>query len=159
MRPRARAIAAAAALAVAGAGQAAAQAEAQASQPLAPVAIVGDAIAAPLAGRVGDATRGQAIVRDRETGNCLICHRIPEPSERFMGDLGPDLAGVGRRLTPAQLRLRLVDQSRINPATLMPPYYRNDRLTRVAPEYRGRPVLDAQAIEDVVMYLSRLTGD
>lgn len=115
-----------------------------------------DRIVAPLAGKGGDAARGRAIVLDRETGNCLICHRVPEPAERFQGELGPDLGGVGARLSAAEIRLRLVDQSRLNPATVMPPYYRIDGLTRVAARWLGRPVLDAQQIEDVVAYLARL---
>ena len=115
-----------------------------------------DRIVAPLAGKSGDAARGRAIVLDRETGNCLICHRVPEPAERFQGELGPDLGGVGARLSAAEIRLRLVDQSRLNPATVMPPYYRIDGLTRVAARWLGRPVLDAQQIEDVVAYLARL---
>ncbi|MEZ5818523.1 MAG: sulfur oxidation c-type cytochrome SoxX [Hyphomicrobiaceae bacterium] len=118
--------------------------------------VSGDAIPAPLTAMPGDVERGRAIVRDREIGNCLICHRIPEPTERFMGNLGPPLEAVGDRLTAGQIRLRLIDQSRLNPATLMPPYHRTTGLVRVAPAFRGRPVLDAQQIEDVVAYLSSL---
>ena len=118
--------------------------------------VSGDAIEAPLDGRVGDRGRGEATVRDRETGNCLICHAIPEPAERFQGEIGPPLAGVGARLTPAQIRLRLVDPTRLNPAAIMPAYHRVDGLTRVDARFAGRPVLDAQAIEDVVAYLSSL---
>lgn len=115
-----------------------------------------DAVPVPLAGLAGDATRGELIVRDRRVGNCLICHSIPI-DEAFPGDVGPPLAGVGARLQPGQLRLRLIDASRLNPTTLMPPYYRIDRLTDVAPEFAGMPALDAQQIEDVVAYLSTLT--
>jgi sulfur-oxidizing protein SoxX len=118
--------------------------------------IVGDAIPRPLGGHLGDPDRGRRIVLDRETGNCLICHRLPEPGERFQGDLAPSLEGVGKRLGVGQLRLRLVDQSRINPATLMPPYHRVDGLSRVAERYRGRPVLTAAEIEDVVAFLATL---
>ena len=118
--------------------------------------IAGDAIAEPLDGRKGDAARGRTIVLDRSSGNCLICHRAPEPAERFMGEIGPDLTGVGTRLTAGQIRLRLVDQSRLNPATLMPPYYRIDGLNRVAGRYQGKPVLDAQQMEDVISYLVSL---
>ena len=125
--------------------------------------VVGDAIPEPLmdfksGGSVftGDAGRGRAIVIDRAMGNCLICHQVPEPNERFMGDLAPDLAGVGSRLTPAQIRLRIVDQSIINPNTIMPPYHRTDRLTRVPYRYRGLPLLTALQVEDVVAYLSTL---
>ncbi len=118
--------------------------------------IVGDAMPEPLGGAAGDAARGRRIVLDRATGNCLICHKVPEPNEAFQGDLGPDLAGVGARLDVAAIRLRLVDQSRVNPATVMPPYHRTEGLMRVAQPYRGQPILDEQAVEDVVAYLSAL---
>jgi sulfur-oxidizing protein SoxX len=109
-----------------------------------------------LDGLVGDPARGLAVVRDRGTGNCLICHRAPISDEPFQGDLGPDLAGVGDRLTAGQIRHRLIDASRLNPATLMPPYHRTDGLTRVATRWQGRPVLTAQQIEDVVAWLATL---
>lgn len=117
---------------------------------------VGDAIPAPLDGLAGDPTRGQKLVRDRETGNCLICHQAPVANEPFQGDLAPSLAGVGGRLSVGQLRFRLVDQSKLNPATLMPAYHRVDGLTRVAARYRNRPVFSAQEIEDVVAWLATL---
>lgn len=120
-------------------------------------AVVGDAIPQPLTATAGDAARGRHIVLDREVGNCLICHRLPEQGEPFQGDLGPDLTGIGTRLSAGQLRLRLVDESRLNPATLMPPYYRVEGLNRVAAKYRGKPVLSAQDIEDVVAYLGAQT--
>jgi sulfur-oxidizing protein SoxX len=123
---------------------------------VAPFVVAGDGIAAPLEGRSGDATRGAAVVKNRETANCLICHAIPDPTERFMGDVGPPLAGVGGRLTPGQIRLRVVDPTILNPAAIMPPYHRIAGLVRVDERWRGRPVLDAQEIEDVVAYLATL---
>jgi sulfur-oxidizing protein SoxX len=123
---------------------------------VAPFAVDGDAIAAPLAGLVGDATRGAAVVRNRESANCLICHAIPDPREAFMGEVGPPLAGVGARLTPGQLRLRLVDPTRVNPAAIMPAYHRVEGLVNVDPRFRDRPVLSAQEIEDVVAWLMTL---
>lgn len=125
---------------------------------LVPYRVAGDAIPEPLGGLQGDVARGRAVALDRAVGNCLICHRAPEPAERFMGEIGPDLAGVGSRLTAGQVRLRLVDQSRLNPGTMMPPYYRVDGLARVAERYRGKPVLDAQQVEDVLAYLMSLKG-
>lgn len=118
--------------------------------------IAGDAIPAALEGRKGDAAQGLAIIRDRRTGNCLICHSLSVPGETFQGEIGPPLDGVGNRLSPGQIRLRLVDQSLLNPDTLMPPYYRVTGLVNVAPEYKGSPALDAQQIEDIVTYLSGL---
>jgi len=132
------------------------RADAQQSGALVPYQVSGDAIPEPLGGLQGDAVRGRALVLDRSIGNCLICHQAPEPAERFMGGIGPDLAGIGSRLTPAQIRLRVVDESLLNPRTVMPPYYRVDRLSRVAERYRGKPVLDAQQVEDVVAYLASL---
>ncbi len=123
---------------------------------LAPFAIAGDAVPEPLEGRKGDVRRGRAIVLDRAGGNCLICHRVPVPEEPFQGDIGPDLAGAGSRLSTGQIRLRLIDQSRLNPDTVMPPYYRTGGLRRVAAPFAGKPVLDAQQIEDVVAWLASL---
>ena len=103
-----------------------------------------------------DAERGRAIVADRHVGLCLLCHRAPIPEERFQGDLAPDLAGVGARLSEEQIRARIIDASRSNPDTIMPAYFRTEGLTRVAPAYRGKTILSAQQIEDVVAYLVTL---
>jgi sulfur-oxidizing protein SoxX len=122
-----------------------------------PFIVTGDAIEAPLADRNGDAARGRAIVLDRANGNCLMCHQVPdEPGELQQGTVGPALAGIAARLSAGQIRLRLVDQSRVHPDTVMPPYHRADGLNRVAAPFRGRPYLDAQSIEDVVAYLATL---
>jgi sulfur-oxidizing protein SoxX len=128
---------------------------AQAGGPV-PFAVVGDAIPAPLTGRRGDAAKGRAVVTSRQTGLCLLCHSGPFPDERFQGDLAPDLKGAGSRWSEGQLRLRIVDSSRLNPATIMPSYYRMEGLTRVAPAWRGKPVLTAEQIEDVVAFLVTL---
>ncbi len=119
-------------------------------------AVVGDTIPASLDGRTGDNARGRRLVLDRETGNCLICHQVPIPSEPSQGDLAPSLAGVGSRLSAGQLRLRLVDQSKLNAATLMPAYHRINDLKRVALKYKAAPVFSAQQIEDVVAWLGTL---
>jgi sulfur-oxidizing protein SoxX len=112
------------------------------------------AIAAPLAAR-GDPVRGREIVLSRDS-NCTLCHAVPGSDVRFMGNLGPPLAGTGARFTEGQLRLRIADSLRLNPDTIMPSYYRVDGLTGVAAQYRGRPVLSAQQVEDVVAYLLTL---
>ena len=115
-----------------------------------------DAIPSSLTGATGDAARGRAIVLDRHVGLCLLCHSGPFPEERFQGDLAPSLAGVGARLSPGQIRLRIVDASRVNPQTIMPPYYRKEGLARVAPSQAGKTVLSAEQIEDVVAFLATL---
>ena len=128
----------------------------QAQEALRPYYVVGDAIPASLTGMKGDAARGRAIVTNRQVGLCLLCHSGPFSEEKFQGNLAPDLSGAGARWSEGQLRLRIVDASRINPDTMMPPYYRIDRLQRVAPGYRGKPVLTAEQIEDVVAFLETL---
>jgi L-cysteine S-thiosulfotransferase len=129
---------------------------AAAQEPLLPYEIVGDAIPAPLTGTAGDPARGRAIVLDRRLGACLLCHTGPFPDERFQGTLAPNLSGAGSRWSAGQLRLRLVDATRLNPDTIMPPYYRVDGLVRVGSAWRGKPILTAEQIEDVVAFLLTL---
>jgi L-cysteine S-thiosulfotransferase len=95
-------------------------------------------------------------VLDRRLGSCLLCHTSPFAEERFQGTLAPDLSGAGSRWSAGQLRLRLVDATRISPDTIMPPYYRVDGLTRVGSAWAGKPILTAEQIEDVVAFLSTL---
>jgi L-cysteine S-thiosulfotransferase len=123
---------------------------------LQPYAVVGDAIPLSLTGGGGDAARGKAIVTSRQTGLCLLCHSAPLPEEKFQGTIGPNLEGVGSRSTEGQLRLRIVDPRHFNPDTIMPAYYRLDGLQRVAPAFRGKTVLTAEQIEDVVAFLMTL---
>ena len=114
-----------------------------------------DTLSQPLTSTPGDAVRGREIVVGRD-GNCLLCHAIPQTGERFMGNVAPPLSGVGARLTAGQLRLRIVDPTRINPDAAMPAYHRTEGLDQVAEPYRGKPVLTAQQVEDVVAYLLTL---
>jgi sulfur-oxidizing protein SoxX len=117
--------------------------------------VIGDAIPESLTGMPGDATRGRALVLDR-TSTCILCHSGPFPEQKFQGDLAPSLAGAGNRWSEGQLRLRLVDAPRLNAATIMPSYYRVDGLVRVGPAWRGKPILSAEQIEDIVAYLASL---
>ena len=119
-------------------------------------AAASDSLPSSLTGAAGDPAAGRKIVLDRQVGLCLLCHSGPFPEERFQGDLAPDLSGVGARLSAGQIRLRIVDSSRVNPDTIMPAYFRTEALQRVAPAYRGKTVLSAQQIEDVVAFLVRL---
>jgi sulfur-oxidizing protein SoxX len=123
---------------------------------LRPYVVVGDSIPASLTGARGDPERGREIVVNRQVGLCLLCHSGPFPEERFQGTLAPDLKGSGSRATEGQLRLRIVDASRLKADTIMPPYYRVGGLSRVAPAFQGKPILTAEQIEDVVAYLMTL---
>jgi L-cysteine S-thiosulfotransferase len=122
---------------------------------LRPYMVSGDAIAESLTGAPGDAARGRKLIVER-ANTCILCHSGPFPEEKFQGDLAPNLSGAGRRSTVGQLRLRLVDASRLNPGTIMPSYYRLDGLDHVAQPFRGKPILSAEQIEDIVAYLATL---
>ncbi len=124
------------------------------AQGLRPYTVAGDAIPEPLTAR-GDATRGRALVVERSS-TCILCHNGPFPEQKFQGDLAPGLAGTGSRWSEGQLRLRLVDASSLNAATIMPSYYRVDGLTRTGPAWRGKPILSAEQIEDILAYLVTL---
>jgi sulfur-oxidizing protein SoxX len=127
-----------------------------AADPLRPYTIVGDSIPTSLTGAKGDPGRGRKIVVTRQLGLCLLCHSGPFSEERFQGDLAPDLKGTGARWSEGQLRLRIVDAAKLNPDTIMPPYYVVDSLRRVAPQLQGKPLLTAEQIEDVVAFLATL---
>jgi sulfur-oxidizing protein SoxX len=129
---------------------------ATAADALRPYAIVGDGIPESLTGQSGDAERGRAIVVNRQAGLCLLCHSGPYPEERFQGTLAPDLNGTGSRWSVGELRLRMVDASRFNAETIMPSYYRIEGLARVATAFKGKPLLTAEQIEDVVAHLATL---
>ncbi len=121
-----------------------------------PYSIVGDAIPTSLTGVPGDAASGRAIIANRQVGLCLLCHTGPFPEERFQGNLAPNMSGAGSRWSEGQLRLRLVDPSRLNAASIMPAYYRTAGLNLVANAAQGKPLLAAQQIEDVVAFLRTL---
>lgn len=143
---------------VAGALLLAACAHAQAVQGLQPLKVEADGIAASLTGTPGDPARGRALVANRQQGLCLLCHSGPFPEERFQGNLAPGLEGAGSRWTAAQLRLRIADTQRLNPASIMPSYHRTDGLSRVGAAWRDKPIFTAQQVEDVVAYLQTLTN-
>ena len=122
---------------------------------LRPYIVIADGIPDSLTGAKGDVARGRALIVER-TSTCILCHSGPFPEAKFQGNLAPDLAGVGGRWSEAQLRLRLVDASRLNSATIMPSYYRIEGLERVGVAWRGKPILSAEQIEDIVAYLATL---
>lgn len=123
---------------------------------LAAYRIEGDAIAAPLAGKPGNAAAGAALMAERTRSLCVLCHSGPFPNPHLQGTLAPDLTGVGARLSAGQLRLRIVDMKQLNPQSIMPAYYSLVAGERVASAWRGRPVLGAGEIEDLVAYLVTL---
>jgi L-cysteine S-thiosulfotransferase len=129
--------------------------------PAAAYTVVGDGIPLPLTAQPGDAQRGRGIVAQRQQGLCLLCHSAPIAEERFQGNLAPPLDGAGTRWSAAQLRLRVADSRQLNPSSLMPSFHAHpdpaaEARQRVGAAWRGKPVLDAQQVEDVVAYLQTL---
>ena len=115
------------------------------------------AIEEPIGGKQGISENGKKVVLDRKKGNCLACHMLPIEDAEFPGQIGPPLLAVGARYSPAQLRLRIANLQLVNPATIMPPYYIDPaQLNNVKKKFRGKTILTAQEVEDVVAYLSSL---
>jgi sulfur-oxidizing protein SoxX len=113
------------------------------------------ALLIPVAAWAGNAEKGRAIATARAEASCVLCHAIPG-AQGPAGNIGPSLAGVGSRLQPEALKARIVDASRVNPKTVMPPYGRTEGLYQVAAPYRGKPLLTAEQIDDVVAFLLTL---
>ena len=114
----------------------------------------------PLGGLVGVPERGARIASDQHAGNCYACHVLPLDPDEFYGNLGPPLAGIASRQSVGMIRLHVVDQTRFNPETVMPGYYRRfEQLNRVAEKFRGRTYLTAQQVEDVVAWLATLRAE
>jgi sulfur-oxidizing protein SoxX len=118
------------------------------------VRVPNDRIEERVASVDGDAVRGREVFVSREAGHCVLCHAAPDVS--LSGNIGPPLQGVGSRLSVAQLRLRVVDITRLNPDAVMPAFYRTTGLNLVAARYRDQPVLSARQVEDVVAFLETL---
>ena len=114
-----------------------------------------DAIPTSLTGASGNPVRGRALVANRQAGLCLLCHSGPFPEERFQGDLAPDLRRAAL-LSEGQIRQRIVDPRLANPDSIMPAYFDTGGLTRVAPTFKGKTILAAEQIEDIVAYLVSL---
>ncbi|HTN48239.1 MAG TPA: sulfur oxidation c-type cytochrome SoxX [Burkholderiaceae bacterium] len=112
--------------------------------------VVGDGIPQSLTGKAGDAGRGRALLIERGAANCLSCHSIKDKAMQPGGTKGPTLDGVGAALTVAQIRLSVVDMSRIARGTPMPSFHKSGGLTG------SGPTLSAEQVEDVVAYLVSL---
>ncbi len=110
-----------------------------------------------LTGHKGDPKKGREVAVGRTLGNCLACHEITAlKDEPYHGNVGPSLDGVADRLSEAQIRLRVVDPTKLNADTMMPPFYRVDGLNKVMHKFQGVPILTADQVEDVVAFLETL---
>lgn len=113
---------------------------------------------APLTAQPGDPENGLKLIRNMSRASCLICHSIPGLDEKDQGQIGPPLGGIADTIGEADLRLRVVDARKINPETMMPPYFSLENLAEVAPAFEGQTIYSAQEVEDVVAYLMSLNS-
>jgi sulfur-oxidizing protein SoxX len=114
--------------------------------------VEGDGIPKPLTSTPGAAARGKALIAAKGAASCLECHTIKKDKLNG-GTKGPALDGVGAVLTPAQLRLTVVDFARVNPKVTMPSFHKSASILSAGD---GKPTLSAQEVEDVVAYLVTL---
>lgn len=132
-------------------------AQGAATPPLARFEIKDGAIAASLTGKAGDPQKGRQVIVGRTLGNCLACHAISAlANQPYHGNVAPSLDGVAGRMSEGELRLRVVDGTKVNPDTMMPPFYRVDGLNRVMKRFEGKTILTAEQVEDVVAFLKTL---
>lgn len=118
--------------------------------------LVVPAILKSLTGKKGNPSKGRKVAINRKKGNCLACHVMPIPEQPYHGEVGPELHGVADRYTEGELRLLVVNAKLVNEDTLMPSFYRNDGYNRVLKKFKGKTILSAQDVEDVVAYLMTL---
>ncbi len=133
---------------------------ASAAEPVTPgqVKFVENEIAKSLTGSSGDPVAGRKWIINRQLGNCLACHKNSMMNDQlFHGEVGPPLDGAGSRWTVPQLRAIVANSKQVfGPDTLMPAFYRNGDAARTARAFKGKTILSAQQVEDVVAYLSNL---
>lgn len=118
--------------------------------------VVGKSIPKSLTGKPGDPKKGLKTAVNRKKGNCLACHTLPNVKQADHGEIGPPLMGVAKRYKEGELRLRLVNPKKLNPDSIMPSYYRTSGYTRVQKKWKGKTIISAQDVEDILAYLKTL---
>ncbi|MEO1531548.1 MAG: c-type cytochrome [Pseudomonadota bacterium] len=128
----------------------------------------GRSIPESLTGRAGDAAEGLRLYLNAARSGCAACHGVPDaPGTRgHPGREGsapsapgmPSLERVGTRLSPGTIRLWLVMPDLLGDRGAMPSAYAAGQRTDPADPLHGGPRLTAAEIEDLVAWLSGLTG-
>ncbi|MDD5242285.1 MAG: sulfur oxidation c-type cytochrome SoxX [Sulfuricella sp.] len=98
-----------------------------------------------VAAETAAAMDGRKIAFDRNRGNCLSCHAIPnDPKAESAGNIGPPFIMMKERYPDrAKLRAQIWDPTQVNPRTAMPPFGKHRILTE-------------QEIDQVVEYVQSL---
>ena len=124
------------------------------------VEFVDGAVLASLTDVAGDPTNGRKVFMNRKLGNCLACHVNSEMSDQtFHGEVGPILDGVAQRWEEHELRGMLVNSKMMFDGTIMPAFYRESGFERNLKKFKGKTILSAQQVEDVLAYLLTLTEE
>jgi len=127
---------------------------ASAASEIASYTVKDGAISASLTGKPGNAEAGLKAFLNRKQGNCLACHQVSSLAEHpFHGEIGPSLDGVAERYSVGALRLQIVNPKEINPDTIMPAFYKTEGLNRVLKKFKGKSVLTAEQVEDILAYI------
>ena len=105
--------------------------------------------------KTGNINKGLKILSSRKT-NCLSCHEAPIPEEKFQGNFGPSLQGVGSRYNREEIRIRIIDAKIINPDTIMPSYFKILKYPRTPKKHEGKTLLSVEEVEHLVEYLYSL---
>ncbi|SDQ75960.1 sulfur oxidation c-type cytochrome SoxX [Pseudovibrio sp. Tun.PSC04-5.I4] len=115
-------------------------------------------VSTSLTGQAGDPAKGRDWFANRKLGNCLACHANSNLSEeQFHGEIGPYLDGVASTYSEAELRAIVINSKAVfGEETIMPAFYRVSGLSRVAKKFKGKPILSAEQVEDIVAYLATL---
>ncbi len=115
-------------------------------------------VATSLSGMAGDAAKGKLLFSNRKLGNCLACHVNKDLADKpFHGEIGPPLDGVAGRYSVPEMRAILVNSKLVlSEDTIMPGFYQPDAGARVIKKFKGKTILSAQQIEDIIAYLQTL---
>jgi len=115
-------------------------------------------VIASLSGEAGDAEKGKKLFANRKLGNCLACHVNKDMADKpFHGEIGPPLDGVAGRYSVPEMRAILVNSKiALSEDTIMPGFYQPDPGARVLKKFKGKTILSAQQVEDILAYLQTL---
>ena len=115
----------------------------------------------PLTSETPDPFRGLEVFVNRKLGNCVACHtNFDAAGMQFLGEIGPNLDWVGDRFSEAEIRAILVDSKVVfGLGTVMPAFYTSRENFRTLEAFKGKTILTALQVEDVVAYLSSLSQE
>ncbi len=115
----------------------------------------------PLTSELPDPFRGLEVFIDRKLGNCVACHtNFDVAAMQFLGEIGPNLDWIGDRYSAEEIRAIMVDSKAVlGDGTVMPAFYTARPGFRTLEAFKGKTILTALQVEDVVAYLASLSQE